>query len=598
MNDEKRLEILAILERSFVHTEGDHPRNFDSIDARDRRRLETLLRDDRDAVRFYVEQCQLHSMLAWEHGTLAPSPFVDSESVSRPSSAWRRLGIVSATMAVLAASVLIVFFAGGGVGILRDPSTLQSASSETTVPPRSEASATPTVRDDSGNGSIDPDSPSTSEGFALPTVAWGSRPPVATIGRMAGAVLRIDESTRRAEGAAELVAGDSLPVGRYRLSEGLMSMHFHCGVDVIVQAPAHFVIGDEMRMLLDRGSIAATVRAGGEGFTVMTPSARVLDYGTEFAVEVAEDRDSEVHVFDGRVDVQPLNAPLGNGTVRLRSDQATRVGASGTYPQGIDLDPDRFIRELTEPSTGQMQAMHLIESLGPEMHLRMGVVDDLRNVRGTGRAAVTARIERGSMTVPPFAPGQIGGATRFGGPEDRSYMVVQDYPKALNERLTVCAWVWADSRPRWAAIAKHWSVELVDDGPENVGLGGQFHFGLFEDRGDLEVQVRDRQGSIVSLQEGVKMPLHCWNHCAFVVDGELLTLYRNGREVGRTVCDGLSVEGPGTMGVGAKLDASSQEPDVSNPGFWQGRIDEVAIFHEALTAEQIRRLADRDRCRL
>ncbi len=45
------------------------------------------------------------------------------------------------------------------------------------------------------------------------------------------------------------------------------------------------------------------------------------------------------------------------------------------------------------------------------------------------------------------------------------------------------------------------------------------------------------------------------------------------------------------LGIGVKPNREGTSPDAAFPGYWDGRIDELAIFNDALTAEEIQRLA-------
>lgn len=89
-------------------------------------------------------------------------------------------------------------------------------------------------------------------------------------------------------------------------------------------------------------------------------------------------------------------------------------------------------------------------------------------------------------------PGKIGAGLRLGGPTTRSYAFVPEFPLAP-VAITVCAWVRAESRPRWARRA------------------------------------RSR----------------------------------------------------------VKLNAGGREPETNTPGFWDGTLDELAVFHRALSPAQI-----------
>lgn len=75
----------------------------------------------------------------------------------------------------------------------------------------------------------------------------------------------------------------------------------------------------------------------------------------------------------------------------------------------------------------------------------------------------------------------------------------------------------------------------------------------------------------------------------FVADGSTLRLYRNGGEIGAAICEGLGSGGNSDLGIGVKLGPQGT-PAAHHPGFWDGRIDELAIFHRALSADELQRL--------
>ena len=114
-----------------------------------------------------------------------------------------------------------------------------------------------------------------------------------------------------------------LQAGKYRLDRGLLHLQFDGGVMVYVEAPARFDAVSGKRVMLHGGRLSARVPPEGIGFTVETPEAEVVDFGTEFSVDV-EGGASEVHVFDGLVRVHPgaSNQRDASRSVDLQASQA------------------------------------------------------------------------------------------------------------------------------------------------------------------------------------------------------------------------------------------------------------------------------------
>ncbi|MEY2882222.1 MAG: hypothetical protein RLZZ15_4602, partial [Verrucomicrobiota bacterium] len=246
-----------------------------------------------------------------------------------------------------------------------------------------------------------------------------------------------------------------------------------------------------------------------------------------------------------------------------------------------DYQPERFMRTLDEPTSNYP---NLIRQFDPVVYYRMRITPAATQLVDVSSHRLHGRIVRGASEC-TSAPGKIGAGLRLGGPATRSYAVVPDFPLAPAAALTVCAWVRAESRPRWASIAKNWS--------KNAGRnqGGQFHFGLWHDEGSLEVHVHDQAGSEVGVRDTGPLPIGEWQFVAFTLDGTMLRLFRNGQQVAATPCASLTQIAPSVLAIGAKL-SDGIEPETNNAGFWDGTLDEVAVFHHALTPAQILALYD------
>ncbi len=390
---------------------------------------------------------------------------------------------------------------------------------------------------------------------------------VATVSESSGAELLAGGRKMTVQGRA------TLPAGGYELRAGVVEFTYASGAVVIIESPAQFELRGPSSVGLRTGKLSARVPEAAVGFTVETPSASVVDLGTEFGVNAGA-KSSEVHVFRGEVLVKTGSTAEPQ---RLIERQASRIDAATRTPAGIDFAPEDFVRTLEETATRYARQMRDFQ---PVAYYRMRMMPDGTTLKDVTSGQHDGRVIRGRVGS-PWAAGKVGSALRLHGVEAGTYAVVTDLPKATGGAISVCAWVLAESRPRSASIAKNWA----EDG--GVNHGGQFHFGLWQDEGSLEVRVHDAQGNEIGVRENRPLPLGEWQLVVFTLDGTTLRLYHNGTEVAATPCAGLSTVAPSALGIGVKLDATGREPERSAPGFWSGRIDELAIFHRALTADEI-----------
>lgn len=364
----------------------------------------------------------------------------------------------------------------------------------------------------------------------------------------------------------------------YVLDAGVMEVVYANGARILFQAPARFDLLTPESLHLHRGRLTARVPPSAIGFTVTTPTADVIDLGTEFGVSAGEHA-SEVHVFEGEVLVKTAQEP---DPLLLREQRASRIDQTSGIPTGVDYHPNGFMRTLSEPGSDLIDRLR---GLGPLALYRMSTTDDGRTLRDDRSDGYHGQVFTPNGRVPWAAGFEAGTALSLGGAESGAYGVITGFPKSTNHTLTVCAWVYANRRPRWASIVKNWAKDA------KVNRGGQFHFGLHKDDGDLEAHVHDRNGDEVLVRERLPLPLDQWHFVAFTLDGTMLRLYRNGIEIAATPCNGLWDVGPQALGVGVKL-RDEINPDVRNSGYWDGRLDNVAIFHRALTAVEIASLSE------
>jgi hypothetical protein len=383
-----------------------------------------------------------------------------------------------------------------------------------------------------------------------------------------------------ARGETFPTAGSAIPQGTYELESGIIEIQSTSGAVLTIEAPATFTLADDQCVRMGNGRLAAHVPKEASGFRVETASATVVDLGTDFAVEAVSGKDSEVHVFKGEVRINLHGSKTSEARpLLLTTGKAARIDFLTGMPCGIDLDEDRFLRQLEGDSGAYADR---VLAMDPAVYYRMEPEGDGTHLIDSSRNKADAKINWGRATEPVWARGKVGVAFALGGPRQQSFASAEYYPQAQGNELSVVAWVSARSRPRWASIAKNWAGSQQ---------WGQFHFGLYYDTGELEAHIQDSTGQEITVKDKIPLPLADWHHVAFVADGAMLRLYRNGQQVATAPYKRLLGDSRiKALAIGTKLDLSGKEPDHSDFNMWDGRLDELAVFNHALSPEQIREL--------
>ncbi len=150
-----------------------------------------------------------------------------------------------------------------------------------------------------------------------------------------------------------------LTTGRYTLTAGSVRLLMTNGIELIVDATAgetEFELVSPRLALLHTGTMVANVHPAEIGFVIQTPTSRVVDVGTQFAV-VVDDEGSRVEVLDGAVGVASIKGKMTTNQTLFASSQATNyVSASDSQGTRIAGDSEGFReihRSLRRPSDEQ-----------------------------------------------------------------------------------------------------------------------------------------------------------------------------------------------------------------------------------------------------
>ncbi|MFI4850968.1 MAG: FecR domain-containing protein [Gimesia chilikensis] len=139
-----------------------------------------------------------------------------------------------------------------------------------------------------------------------------------------------------------LRTGDQL-----HLDHGLVELETVSGARIILKGPARLnsIGSDQFR--LNQGHLFAHVPPAARGLTVETPTSRVIDLGTRFGLVVNPSHETEVHVIQGLVRLNLLDAAREiTETQDLTENTAVRVQPESKTITRIEASPEIFVQNL------------------------------------------------------------------------------------------------------------------------------------------------------------------------------------------------------------------------------------------------------------
>lgn len=134
---------------------------------------------------------------------------------------------------------------------------------------------------------------------------------------------------------------------RLDLRSGLAQVEYKNGTRVNLEGPTIFVISDENEGTLLSGKISAQMDEEAKKFTIVTPTGKITDLGTEFGIIVDRQKNTDVQVFDGKIKLAVSGT--GKSTVPLRTLElveadAVRINSAARTVSKILYTPLRFAR--------------------------------------------------------------------------------------------------------------------------------------------------------------------------------------------------------------------------------------------------------------
>jgi ferric-dicitrate binding protein FerR (iron transport regulator) len=163
----------------------------------------------------------------------------------------------------------------------------------------------------------------------------------------------------------------------FEFKQGMVELTFDSRAEVKVFGPAKFKILSPNRILCSYGRATTLVEEGGQGFTIDTPKARIVDLGTEFGVDISETGDTQVVVFQGSVDLTKPTELKADAKLPTDAAEWTRRLQQG---DGVRLDAPGEAQRLMAVQRGDFFPGNLLDHYGRPR--RAPVILDVRdNIR-------------------------------------------------------------------------------------------------------------------------------------------------------------------------------------------------------------------------
>lgn len=342
------------------------------------------------------------------------------------------------------------------------------------------------------------------------------------------------------------------------IASGFAEISFKGGARVVVEGPAAVAIQSAESTRLHFGKLVAEMPGGLSRFAVDLPTTRVVDFGSEFGVEVEIDGDSEVHVFAGSVEIQDASQRDRTGAadhasakqLQLHAGEAIRMPLRVAASQMPSVDT-RFVRKLGGRAAVQHGDFEVLawyrlgENELPAMEHSLGPIP-------ADSAGGRHLRPSGLLKAAPGSP--CCGSNVSANFDGKTQLLAGDVLSCRpTDNFGIEAWVKPTTSEGVQVIAYY-----GDSSTNGWGLILQ------------EESFAGLLGGATSRVGRTAIPIGRWTHLALVRADGVARLYVDGVAVG--LSSGVSPQVPsGRFMIGAE--------SLLNKYHFSGEIDEVRVFH-------------------
>lgn len=120
------------------------------------------------------------------------------------------------------------------------------------------------------------------------------------------------------------IVGAEFGHGTYLLQQGVATLGFHSGAEMVLEGPAKIEVVSAMQVIFDYGNASFNVPESAAGFQIDTRYGQIVDHGTRFSLSLGEDSDeARLAVSEGEIAIHHSSGEVKH----LFTDDTARIDA-------------------------------------------------------------------------------------------------------------------------------------------------------------------------------------------------------------------------------------------------------------------------------
>lgn len=375
--------------------------------------------------------------------------------------------------------------------------------------------------------------------------------------------------------------------GPLTLKKGFAEIVLGSGAHVLLEAPVKIDLETASRIYLERGRLVANIEQSSEDrFVVRTANSTVVDFGTEFGVEVDETGQMNAYVFKGAVELRQGSDPLKyDNKLPLQAGQSGKVGRSGELVR-VAAEPQHFINVMPSPYEYAVLKTRPLY-YGRFEQNQQGLLGNRMDLHTNPKNKLMGTVHY--VEGPNLGDNKANNALCLSGDEN-DYVMIYDMVSEIAGSGALTLALWVRSEP---AKAPFRTVMYTRN--ESEGFRNSNHLRMTEDNKFDFVMTGEDRGEDVTIDVlSNAVPVNQWNHVVVSYSGGgELKLYVNGQlQASRNLTANSQTLPPDIfwcVGSGP-LDFNGTQGFSNDIAPFKGCIDEVSLYNRAITAEEVRML--------